>query len=101
MGGGRRKFVLKPPTPKPVSWQCPNCNGRKENEDQEFCNDCTDAPPPVDPFNMYDVAMASDRVLRIKRALEAHGFEVKVETTVDVNMSMRITEPRKAKKEKA
>ena len=52
-----KRLVLKPPTPKPVP---PD----------------PDALPPIDPFNMYDVAMASNRVLKIKRALEANGFEV-------------------------
>jgi len=72
-----KRLVLKPPTPKPVP---PD----------------PDAPPPIDPFNMYDVAMASDRVLKIKRALEAHGFEVTVTTNISVDISMEIKEPKKA-----
>ena len=57
--------------------------------------------PPIDPINLYDVAMTSDRVLRIKRALEASGFSVKVETTVNVNISISITDPpKKARKPK-
>jgi hypothetical protein len=43
---------------------------------------------------MYEVAMASDRVLKIKRVLEASGFEVDVKTTIQVDMSMTITEPK-------
>jgi hypothetical protein len=73
-----KKLVLKPPTAKPVP---PD----------------PDAPPPVDPFAMYDVAMASDKVLKIKRALEANGFKVKVETNISVDISLTITEPKKQK----
>ena len=73
-----KKLVLKPPTVKPVP---PDPN----------------APPPVDPFAMYDVAIASEKVLKVKRALEANGFTVKVETTINVDISMTITEPKKQK----
>ena len=73
-----KKLRLKPPTAKAVP---PDPN----------------APPPVDPFAMYDVAMASDKVLKIKRALEAHGFKVKVETNISVDISLTITEPKKQK----
>ena len=73
-----KKFVLKPPTAKPVPSD-------------------PDAPPPVDPFAMYDVAIASEKVLKIKRALEANGFNVKVETTLSVDISLTITEPKKQK----
>ena len=76
-----KRLVLKPPRPKPVP---PD----------------PDAPPPVDPFNMYDVAMASDRVLKIKRALEANGFEVTVTTNISVDISMEIKEPRKPRANK-
>jgi hypothetical protein len=60
----------------------------------------SDEQTPIDPINLYDVAMTSDRVLRIKRALESSGFSVKVETTVSVNISLSITDPPKKKRGK-
>jgi len=53
-------------------------------------------PLPIDPFNMYEVAMLSDRVLKMKRALEAAGFEVEVKTTLSVDMHMEIKGPKPA-----
>jgi hypothetical protein len=44
---------------------------------------------------MYDVAVTTDRVLRIKRALEAAGLSCNVETTISVNMSLDIREGKK------
>jgi hypothetical protein len=54
--------------------------------------------PPIDPINLYDVALATDRVLKIKRALEAAGFTVKVKTTVNVSIDLDIRIPKKGKR---
>lgn len=51
-------------------------------------------PPLIDPINLYDVAVVTDRVLKIKRVLEDAGFDVKVNTVVDVKISMEINGPR-------
>jgi hypothetical protein len=59
-----------------------------------------DKVPPVNPLSMYDVAVTTDRVLRIKRALEAAGLSCNVETTISVNMSLDIREEKKKGKRK-
>jgi hypothetical protein len=51
--------------------------------------------PPIDPISLYDVALATDRVLKIKRALESAGFSVKIKTTVTVAIDMDIRLPKK------
>jgi len=54
--------------------------------------------PPIDPFNMYDVAMATDRVLKIKRALEAAGMTCDVHTAIKVEIDLTIRQPEPVKK---
>ena len=59
-----------------------------------------DAASIVDPLSLYDVAMATDRVLKIKRALEAAGFTVKVETKINVDISLEILDLRPGPRKK-
>jgi hypothetical protein len=59
-----------------------------------------DKVPPVNPLSMYDVAVTTDRVLRIKRALEAAGLSCNVVTTISVNMALDIRDEKKKGKRK-
>ena len=46
--------------------------------------------PPLDPINLYDVAAIADRAYQIKRALEAAGCTVTVETQFYVDISLHV-----------
>jgi hypothetical protein len=52
-----------------------------------------DIDVPVNPLSLYDVAMVTDRVLKIKRALEASGLVCEVEAKIEVNLALTIDDP--------
>ena len=60
-----------------------------------------DLTPPVDPLSLYDVAMTTDRVLKVKRALEAAGLICEITTTISVGFGLDIRDPKTEKPKEA